>query len=153
MKVQDKYPYNSTVTGLSNIYHTVDEDSFFINSPCILATNRIITIGKEYIIFGTPTETGIQMVDVILVDCYYREGIINLIVQDIRSQRVYSIHQSIGCPKNDCTWILVDINFFLEKMDAKAIEDYCCCCGNNLKRKPRNESNPISDDELLEFDF
>lgn len=86
MKAQDRFPFDSTILGLNGIYHTIGSDSFFINSECILATDKIITIGKEYIIFGSPTETGSKMLDVTLVDCYFAEGIVYLIVQDLRSQ-------------------------------------------------------------------
>ena len=153
MKLQDKYPYDSTLLGLNNIFHTIGKKSFFINSDCILATNKIITIGKEYIIFVSPTETGLKMIDVILIDCYYREGIINLIVRNILSKRLFTIDQCLECPSNDCTWVIIDINFFIDRMNAKAIQDYCSCSGNNQEKQPKDESNPKVKEDLLEFEF
>ena len=46
MRAQDKFSYDATVVGLNGIYHTIGENSFYINSKCILATEKIITTGK-----------------------------------------------------------------------------------------------------------
>lgn len=134
LRAQDLFPFNSFIVGMQNLYHTVGSNSFYINSPCILATDKKITTGKSYIIFDHTTDTGFKMSDVILVDCYYREGIINLIVQDIRSQRVFIIDHCIECPENECKWILVDLNYFIDKMNDKAIRQYCGDC-NDPKKK------------------
>ena len=150
---QNKYPYDATVLGLDGIYQVLDNNSFLIKSDCIASTGNVITIGKPYIVFDTPTETGVKMSDVTLVDCYYREGMINLIVRDIRSKRVFTISQRLECPKSDCRWVLIDINFFIDRMNIKAIEDYCGCSGNNMGKKSIGEGNPKIDNDLLEFDF
>jgi hypothetical protein len=153
MNLQDQHPFDSTVLGLNNIYHTIGNDSFYINSDCIIATGKVITKGKSYVIFSSPTETGVKMINVRLVDVYYQKDVIHLIVQDIRSQRVSTIDHCLKCPKNDCTWILIDINYFIDKMDAKAIQSYCGKC-NEPKKKPSAEINPTSNqDDLLDFDF
>lgn len=153
MKTQDKYPNDSTIAGLNNIFHTIGRNSFYLNSSCILATSKIVTKGKEYVIFDHTRDTGIIISDVILVTCYYREGIITLIVRNLRSKRVFAIHQHIECPENDCKWFLIDINYFVDQMEAKAIQSYCGNC-NDPKKKPNAEINhKSSHDDLLEFEF
>lgn len=119
MKTQDRFPYNSTLVGLNNICQTIGSNSFYINSECILSTDKIITKGKEYIIFDRPTETGIKILDVMLVDCYYSEGLIYLNVQDKRSHRVFSINHCLECQESHCIWMLVDLDYFIDMMDAK----------------------------------
>lgn len=152
MKTQDLNPYDATLAGPNN-FHTVYHNSYYVNSSCVLATEKIITIGKEYVVFDNTTDKGIKMSDVMLVGCYYRNGIIYLIVQDIRSQRVFTINHYIDCPENDCTWILIDIDYFIDKMNIKAIQSYCGNC-TDPKKKPNAEINHKSDpDELLEFEF
>ena len=154
MKAQDLFPYSSTLVGLNNIYSTVGSNSFFINSSCILATGKIVSIGKDFILIDSTKDTGTEISNVILVDCFYQEeGIINLIVRDIKSNRVFSIHQCLKCPGSDYTWILVDLNFFIDKMNDKAIRQYCGNC-DGAKKKPNPESNHKStQDDLLEFEF
>jgi hypothetical protein len=153
MKTQDLFPYNSFIVGINNLYHTVDSNSFYINSNCILATEKKITIGKVYIILTNTTDDGFKMFDVNLVDCYYLDGIINLIVQDIRSQRRFTIDHCIEPPEGDCTWVLIDLNYFIDKMNEKAIKQYCGKC-NDPQKKPNTEINHKSNhDDLLEFEF
>jgi hypothetical protein len=153
VKAQDKFKYDETIVGLNGIYHTIEGDSFFVNSNCVIASGKKITRGKEYILFSRRTEKGFNMVDVILVDCYYREGIINLIVQHIRSKRVFTIDHCLECHKIDCTWILIDLNYFIDKMDAKAIQDYCEDCNKNEKKSVVGINPKSSNNDLLEFEF
>ncbi len=48
---------------------------------------------------------------------------------------------------------VVDVNFFIDKMDINAIQQYCGDCGNG-KKKPDAKINPQpSQDDLLDFDF
>jgi hypothetical protein len=153
MKQQDNYLYDPTNVENYDIFHRVGSNSFYINSSCILVTDKTITKGKEYVIFDNTTDTGITISDVILVTSYYLEGIISMIVRDIRSKRVFSIHQRLESSENDCIWVLVDINYFVDKMDAKAIQSYCGNC-NDPKKKPNTEFNhKSSQDDLLEFEF
>ncbi len=153
MIIQNKYPYHQTVYCPNIIFHPVGRDSFYINSNCILATGKIITKGKEYVIFDHRRDTGIIISDVVLVTCYYRESIITLIVRDLRSKRVFAIRQRLECSENDCKWILIDIDYFVDKMNDKAIRQYCGNC-NDSQKKPKTEINhKSSQDDLLEFEF
>ena len=153
MRAQDKYPYDSAILGLENLYYPVGNDSFFINSPCLLATGKIIMVGKEYILFQNTSDTGIKMTNAVLQDCYYYESMFHLIVQEIGSQRVFTIHQQLECALDVCKWVVIDINFFHDQMDAKAIEDFCGCSAKKAKKKPNVEDNPKFNDDLLEFEF
>ena len=117
MKLQDLHPFDSAIVGLNGIFSTVGTDSFFINSECILATYNIITIGKEYILVDTPTGAGVKMTDVILLDVYYEEGVIHMIVQDIMTQRIFTIDHSLECAENEC--MLVDLNYFIDRINAE----------------------------------
>lgn len=148
MKAQDNYPYDSAIVGLNNVYHTIGDDSFYINSDCILVSNKILSIAKEYFIFNYTTVPGNKMSDVLLVDCYYHEEVIHLIVEDVRSHKVFTISHCLDCP---ATWILVDLNFFHDLRDAKAIQDYCGC--DNDKKRTNGDSYPKAADNLLEFEF
>ena len=151
---QNRYPYDATVLGLDGTYQVLDNNSFLVKSDCIASTGNIITVGKEYILFYSPKETGFKILDVVLVDCYYYEGLIHLIVRDIRSQRVFTIDHCLECPENDCTWVLVDLDYFIDRMDTKAIRQYCGNC-DDTKKKPSDENKHqnIHDDDLLEFEF
>jgi hypothetical protein len=150
MKAQDRYPYDSASLGMDGIYQTIGNDSFLIKSDCIASTGNVITVGKEYLLFNSPNEPDIKMFYIILVDCYYSHGSINLIIQDLHSKKVFNISQRLDC--KDCTFILVSIDFIIGKLDKKIVQDYCGDCDNN-KKNPDVNANPISNVDLLEFEF
>jgi hypothetical protein len=51
----------------------------------------------------------------------------------------------------DCAWVLVDLNYFYELRDAKAIRDYCRCDDN--KNKPKRGGAVKKNEDLLDFEF
>jgi hypothetical protein len=151
MKLQDYFPADLTLVGLRNIYSEVGENSFYIQSPCVISKDKIITKGKHYLIFDIPTKTGITITEVILVDLFYYEGKIYLIAGDISTQRVFLISFCLEWHTNDCTMLVVDINYFIDRVNTQAIEDYCSC--DNNKQKLIREGKTKIDNDLLEFDF
>ena len=152
-KLQDFFPFDSTVLGLKNLYSEVGKDSFYVNSNCVVAKNKILTKGRHYIIFNIPRKSDINMNEVILLDLFYYEGNIHVISQDIHTHRVSTINFCLECPEKHCTRILVDVMYFIDKMNARAVQDYCGKC-NDTKKKPNAEINPKSSlDDLLEFEF
>jgi hypothetical protein len=118
MNLQDKYPYDATILGLNGIYYTVGENSFFVNSPCILTEDQIITRGLNYLLCGSLIGFNVELNEVKLLDVYY-DGAANLIVQDLSSGIKYTITQCLECGEVPCYWMLVDINFLLKKMKGE----------------------------------
>ena len=91
------------------------------------------------------------MTEVILLDLFYYKSNIHMIVRDINIQRVYKVRFSLECPETNCTSFLVDIGYFLDRMDDQAIKDYCGC-GTN-KKQPNGNNKTKAADDLLEFVF
>jgi hypothetical protein len=151
MKAKDKYPYDSAILGLNNVYHTVGNDSFYVNSDSIMVADKILTIGKEYFIFHYTTAPGNKMSNVLLADCYYNEGVFHLILEDVRSHRLFTISHCLDCPENDCPFILMDINYFYDLRDARAIRDYCRC--DEKKKTAGQHGIPKLHEDLLDFEF
>jgi hypothetical protein len=152
MNAQDLYPFDSTKVGLNKIFHTVGDDSFYINSPCLIVHNKIVSKKKHYILFYNPKGTGLTMADVILLDGYYKEGIVHLFVQDIQSHRIFIMDQSMEYSEDQCQFFLVDLNYFIDKLNFNAIQSYCGC--NKTTNKPETKLNSKSSrGDLLDFDF
>ncbi len=151
MTLQDYFPADLTFLGLRNLYSQVGKDSFFVNSNCVVAKGKILTKGRHYLIFDIPTKTGITITEIILIDLFYYEGSIHLIAEDISTQRVSNVSFPIECPKNDCTMFMVDVNYFINRRDAKVIRQYCGCA--NDKKKPIDKGKTKFTDDLLDFDF
>lgn len=151
MPLQDFFPADLTLLGLQNLYSQIGKNSFLVNSPCIIAKKKILTKGKHYILFDL-TKSDIKIKEIILNDLFYYKNKIHLISEDIATHRVKVVGICLECP-DICTRYLVDINYFIDRMDSKAIRDYCGDCDYNNKNNQEN-SNPKSiDSDLLEFEF
>lgn len=128
MKAQDLFDYDSAILGLNQLYSEVGEDSFFINSDCILAANKVVTIGKTYILFDYPSGKCVKMTDVQLLDVYYYEDAVHMIVQGINSQQVFTIVLHVDSGEVNCTSMFVDLDYFIDQLNMKAIKQYCGNC-------------------------
>ena len=48
-KLQDLFPYHSTVAGLNGVYYAIEEgESYYINTPCVVAFDKIILKDETY---------------------------------------------------------------------------------------------------------
>jgi hypothetical protein len=128
MKAQDLFDYDSAILGLNHLYSVVDEDSFFINSGCILAANKIVTVGKTYILFDYPSGKCVKVTNVRLLDVYYYEDAVHMIVQGILSQQSFTIVLHIDEGEVHCTSMVVDLDYFIDQLNVKAIKQYCGNC-------------------------
>ena len=98
MTLQDYFPFDSAVLGLENHYSVVGNDSFYVNSSCVAAKDKILTKGKHYIVFDIPIKTKSRMTAIVLIDLFFYEGNIHLISEDINTQRVSIVSFCLECP-------------------------------------------------------
>jgi hypothetical protein len=135
MRLQDYFQYDSAIWGLNNIYIPIGDSSLYINVPFILTTNKIVTNGEVYIlVFNSPDE-GIKNYNVELVDGYFKDSIIHLFVQDVITNRIFTIDQYILCTKSQCSWVLYDMEHYDKKCDNKSVTTHCEKC-NEKKGRP-----------------
>jgi hypothetical protein len=147
--LQDYFPTDLTILGLQNLYTSVGKYSYMVNSPCVISKDKILTKQKRYIIFDIQTKSNIKMTEIVLIDLFLYKSKIYLVSEDIATRRVFKVSFPLECPENECTLLVVDINFFKERMDDRAINDYCGCSTN--KKKPLGKTKAA--DDLLEFEF
>lgn len=136
-RLQDNYPYDEFILGISGIYHTVGDDSYFINSNSIVSPEHILTTGRTYLLQENQTK---ELTIVKLIEAYYHDGYANLIVQEIKDNNcLKSIKCIVPCKANDCPWRLIDVEFLLATF--------------NISTRLMPDKKSIIDTELLEFDF
>ncbi len=128
MKEQKLVDYDSAVLGLNNLYYVVGENSFFINSYSILAANKIVTVGKTYIVFDYASGKCVKTTDVLLLDVYYNKDSVNMILQEINSQQIFTIVLHVNDGEVYCTSLVVDLDYFIDQLNMKAIRQYCRNC-------------------------
>lgn len=116
MHLQAKYPFDSAIVGLNGTYCTVGDDSFFINSPCILTEDHIITQSQNYLLCGSPDGNNVEFNEIKLLDVFYYNGAVNLIAQELLSGMKYTVTQCLECDEVPCHWMLVDISYLFKQL-------------------------------------
>jgi len=116
MTLQDHFPYYSTITDLDGVFHPVGDDSFFINSPCIIAEDRMISKSKIYWLVNNDANHTIQIHAVrILHACIYQQQFF-LLIHDIEVDKVILLCQFLD-DLNDyyCGFRLIDNDYLKQK--------------------------------------
>lgn len=153
MKHQDQYQYDPTFTAPKVIFKQVGNNTFFVNSSCILATRKVITTGKEYLLADYSSGNNVKITNVLLADCYYKRGILHLILRDIRSQIVSTLDHSIEYPENECMWLIVDMDYFKDRENVRAIQAYCGCDNDSNNKTNTVINHKSNQDDLLDLEF
>lgn len=153
MKLQDLHPYDSAIVGLNNVYRVDYKGDFFINAPFIMSPNKKVSTGSTYVLIYSPNNKNRKVYLVGLLDAYYDDGFINLIVQDIVSKETFTIDQQMKCSGDHYEWVLIDFDYLVEALNSEVIKSYCGSC-KNAKKKSVAETNPRKlKDDMLEFDI
>ena len=116
MKLQDKYKYDSTILGLENLYMVDYEGNFFINSPCIMATDKTMYTGRTYLLVDCSYGKNSRMYSVVLMDVYCEDYVIYLIVRDLFLHRVFNINLYIDDGEIIGLSVLIDMDFFIQRL-------------------------------------
>lgn len=125
MKLQDLYRYDSAVWGMDNIYQTIGNDSFFINSSCIVSRKRTITTGETYLLIGNTPKANIDVTVAKLVDVYCDNVFINIILLNVLQQSPITIQLNVR--ENHCPYLLMDVSFINKEIERFIVQRYCNC--------------------------
>lgn len=128
MKLQNKYNYDSTLIGLNNIYATVGDNSFYLNSKCIQAyRDHTITTGRTYQLVWYLPIGGVELQKVKLVDVYCDNVRINIDLSDALTQKRFTISYNFRVEISQCPWKLFDLSAWEIEANLFEIEEYCGC--------------------------
>jgi hypothetical protein len=154
MKLQDKFPFDSTILGLNKVYHTVGYYSHFINSDCIQTSKKIVTVGKKYRLASTTDQSSDRIVKSIrLIEVLFIVRYLNIFVTDLESHRSYIIEIDTKCPEKQCEWVIFDWDDYEKINDFKAIVSYSNKVFGKKKKPVTNFNQKTPKDGLLDFDF
>ena len=122
-------------TDVTPIYHDFEDGRYFINAPnCILSAYQIVQVGTVYLL-SDKQDSGTILLLVKLLNVRFDSALVCLQLMDILTNRVFKEYQVVRPSSEDCTWMLVDMEYFI----------------NHLRMK--KAQHPIVQDSLLEFDF
>ena len=112
-----------------NVFKDLSDGKYFVNSPCFLTVpERTIKLNGLYL-----KAEGHHFDAIKILHVHYESQFIYLLVEDIKTGRIYQISHIID-ENSPCIWWLQDWEF---------VE-------NDLFKKV---SSQLSDNDLLEFDF
>ena len=137
-KLQDMFPFNSTEAGLNGVYVASDEGkSFYINTPCIVTSNKTITKETNYVLDLETNDHHIKEFNAKVLDAFFTDGSVYILIQDLLTNKKRIISQFLDRPLDKCPWFLFDLEY-LHK---------------TLKSKNNHGDMLVGDKELLEFNF
>ncbi|HHU99443.1 MAG TPA: hypothetical protein GXX76_06300 [Bacteroidales bacterium] len=140
MRLQDFFPYDTVILGLVQVYHGVGMDSFFINQPCIMVKDRIVTTGETYFLFSYDGNQLSTSSIVKLIDSFYYNDQVYLLLADLLTDVVLLRNHSLNKSEDKCQWKLFDVNTLRDILFAKDEMKY-------------PEKNIHTDNDLLNFDY
>ena len=141
MRLQDLFPYDAVILGLLQVYHGVGLDSFFINQPCIMIKDRIVTTGVTYFLFSYDDNQLVTSSIVKLIDTFYYNDHIYLLLTDLLSDKVLLLNHGLNNVQPRCQWKLFDVDTLRDILFAK----------DELKYPERNIHN--DNEDLLQLDY
>lgn len=140
MRLQDLFPYDAVILGLLQVYHGIGMDSFFINQPCIMVKDRIVTTGETYFLFSYDGNQLSTSSIVKLIDTFYYNNQVYLLLNDLLSGEVLLHNHGLNNVQPRCKWKLFDVASLRDILFAK----------DELKCTERNIHN---NNDLLELDY
>ena len=138
-KLQDLFPFNSTVAGLNDVYVASDDGkSFYINTPCIVASNKTIIKDITYLLLDLETDDHqIEEFNVKVLDAFFTDGSVYILIQDLLIDKKRIISQFLDSHTHYCPWFMIDVNYL-----------------HSTPISAKNHGNIlVEEQELLEFDF
>ena len=109
MNVQDFFPFDATIIGLQNLYHTIGSDSFYINHPYIMVKDLIVTTGETYFFFERESDGHtINFRAVRLMDAFYYNQKVYILLCDIKSDEILIRHATLANVHGKYQWRIVD---------------------------------------------
>jgi hypothetical protein len=112
-------------TDLTTIYYDFKDSRFFINSPSsIFSANQIVQTGTTYLFSPMPDASRIKLMHVKLLNVRFNGGIVYLQLMDISKGKIFQVSQVVKPNGDDCTWMLIDMDYFLQKLNKKKDRDF-----------------------------
>ena len=125
MKLLDKQKNDEFLTGISGTFHSMKNNSYFVNSLCVWADNHVITTGKSYALFDYPAGNGIHGTPVKLLGVFMKDHKIYVATLDMLTGEVLKRSQCMNNAQPKCTWAIIDLDYFPTISERHTIKSYC----------------------------
>lgn len=79
-------------------------------------------LSKTYVLYDNPFGNGIHYSHIKLMDVYFKDNVIYLIVQVMLTGKVIKRSHSMNNVESKCRWVLVDLKHFQTTSKCQAIQ-------------------------------
>lgn len=125
MVLQNQHPADPPKIGLYELFHLVDDKTFFINSPCVLTKGNLLIRGEVYEIHnvcdGSAKVSYIKLLWVYLIGYnFYVVGV------DVETGELVRRAQRLDNDELPCSFLIAERFFFIDmahKMENKIEDD------------------------------
>jgi hypothetical protein len=108
-----------------SLFRENGKNSYFVNSTSVFAEGQVITKSHTYILFDYPNDNQIQTHPVVLKNVYVLNDNVQLLLLNILTGRIMGRGHHLDTGETPCDWVLVDLDYFINKMNANAVKSYC----------------------------
>jgi hypothetical protein len=125
MIIQNCHPEDPPINGLYELYHRIDDKTFFVNSPCILTTGNMLIRGEVYELHDV-FNSGAKVRYIRLLWVYLVGFSFYIIGVDVENGELVRRAQRLDKDELPCRFLLAERFFFIDmanKMGIGTIDD------------------------------
>ncbi len=123
MIIQNQHPEDPPIIGLYELYHKVDDNTYFVNSPCVLTEKNTLKRREVYELHDLQHE-GINLKYIKLLWIYLKGFEFYIIGVDIQSGGLVRRRQRLNADELPCSFLIVELFYFMKGIEDKIIDAY-----------------------------
>ena len=120
MIIQSQHPDDPPIIGLYELYHQVNDDTFFVNSPCVFTENKLLKRSTVYELHDFLNE-GVKVRYIKLVWIYLKGFSFYIIGADIQNGMLLRRRQRLNADELPCSFIIAEPLYFSPDIEEKVI--------------------------------
>lgn len=113
MILQNQHPDDPTIIGLYELFHLVDDKTFFVNSPCVLTKGNLLVRGEVYEIHNV-CDGGAKVRYIKLIWIYLIGYSFYLVGIDVENGELVRRAQRLDADELPCSFLIADRFFFID---------------------------------------
>ena len=125
MIIQNQHLENLPISGLYELYHKIDDNTFFVNSPCVFCVGKLLKRHEVYEIHDFKGE-GVSLRYIKLLWVYLKGFDFFIIGADIQTGELLRRRQRLDADELPCSFLIAEVFYFTEdRIYDKVIKTFC----------------------------
>jgi len=119
-----KHPSQEFLKRISNIFHPLEDGSFFINHNCFLVSNQTVKTNQIYLLFDYSGNSVSRIIPFSLEDVLIVGDFIMVVGIDIVSGEELGRNEYL-VDNEGCSFKLVDFDYLKDLINKSEVKHYC----------------------------